>query len=366
MDRNFKSPFLFLAALVLAGLACTLGATSPAPPETEPAAAVDGPGTPIPAPENTPGEPADNAGDQAAQLLDLEALPYGADISPNFSEHFVMSWEGTGLDGQPLVQQWDFLTFWFTGQEAGYTSRIVVTENGSLQTASETVVFGGQSYFYDETSGCFIFPANEEHNTPADIFGSDLVLTGQASLVERGLQVNGVLADRYALTADNLGFSEGFHPAAGNLESGDLYLVQQVGYVTRLVLAGASEGRDFDYQGTARYVYTIDTVPLPDDAGPEPPEGCRDAAVGGLDFPRTDDAFDVITLPEGLFYKSRQPLADIVALYRQELPAQGWTPLEESLNDALATLTFEKDGSLLTFNAVQNEGEISVTLVVEP
>ncbi len=355
-----------VGALLLAGLACNFGASAPTGPDSSTAPPVEAPSEPTPAPENTAPVQVEQAGDPAGQFLDLDGLPLGGEVAPNYSEHLVMTWEGTGLDGQPLLQEWDFLTHWFSQPEQGYNTRIEVTENGNPQTLSETAVFGGQSHYYDEFSGCFIFPATEGDSDAADLFGNEIVLAGQAERVESGVQVNGVLADRYALGIANLSPDGGFVPSEISLESGDLYLARNEGYITRLVLAGTSDGRDFNFQGEASFIYTIDFMPLPDDSVPVLPEGCRDAAVGGQDFPRTTDAFDIITLPEGMFYKSRMPITDIADLYRTEMPAQGWTLVEETLFDALATLVFEREDKLLTVNVIQNDDEVTVTLSASP
>lgn len=105
------------------------------------------------------------------------------------------------------------------------------------------------------------------------------------------------------------------------------------------------------------------SITLPYDA-PGLSGGGSDSSGGSL--PILDDATDKVSSGPVTTYYTASSVAEAVAFYRAELPAQGWTENTATslTGDANALLTFEKEGATLTVSINQeSEGRVNVNLI---
>ena len=184
---------------------------------------------------------------------------------------------------------------------------------------------GGTSYISLPGAGCLTSPAEED---VMEQLGANFLDTiqfdealEQARLIGQE-NVNGIPALHYEVDSSLINENDQFEEVYG-----DLYIAQDGGYLVRMVLNGEGE---IDFLRDSRNTYTemhveynlTDTnqpitIPLP--------PGCEEtAAGGGSNFPITEDAFDVASIPGFTSYKTEKALADVVDFYEAALPGAGW------------------------------------------
>ncbi|MFM8322871.1 MAG: hypothetical protein ACKOC5_18325 [Chloroflexota bacterium] len=307
--------------------------------------------------------------------------------------------DGQGPDGSAAQLINRYATRYQTQPAAGWYNEQAIFDESTLVVSALV-----DNVRYSSSGDGQCTTSTEPGATPANPMAAlQGALTGQASLAEAGVEINGLEADRYEIGAENIapggelvlkdeyqdGESSGSSSTTVKLHgAGSLYLARQGGFVLRLELADAMEaGEDdaiFFQPGSEMTSQTIvELLPTaPDEAPIAPPEACGGGAGGDMgggdqdgsdmgggvsiaDLPRPDDAEVMVEDAGQLVYQSAQAPAELAAFYKDELEALGWT-LDNSTNlGTIATLTFSSGDQSLTITIMQTSGTSMVTLSLD-
>jgi hypothetical protein len=215
----------------------------------------------------------------------------------------------------------------------------------------------GTSYIFLPNLGCVTSPA--EGNVMEGL-GADFLDTAQfeealeqARLVGEET-INSVPTLHYQVDSSLIDDNDQFDEL-----SGDLYLAQDGGYLVRMVLDGSGEIDFFSessntYDGMhVEYNLTDTNQPI---YIPLPPDCEESAASDGSQFPLTEDAYDLASIPGFTSYKTELPLADIIDFYEVTLPADDWVKSE---NDSSQL----EDTAVLVYT--RGEEKLSITIGLE-
>lgn len=246
------------------------------------------------------------------------------------------------------------------------TQRFLSLSKGGVSGAgsAETVIIGDQLYtVLTGIPGCNTFLASSMQGPSMleSMFQLQKWITGQAPLVESGIEVNGYVTDKYELSSEN------FVDVPGELVSAFVYVARNGGFITLF----ESQGREkIDSYGFDPNQFTDFTIAynyiLVEDGSLDIsiPAGCDNQAGLAGEFPVMDGATatSLVTKPGEVFYQIEKPLTEVLDFYRAEMPNRGWTLTEDAVVGSFATLVFSKDGKYVEVKALGNGDTVSVTI----
>ncbi len=352
-------PLLALALLVSA---CGGGEPQNTPqPTAMPATATvpaAGQAAPTPAPEmpqQPTAVPTTGTGQEQAAMrkLNLDTLPTNL---KSYRIRFTLSFDGKLPDGEPLKGTAEFIQEAIaetSEQRIRFSSTRQGEKKGEDKTTVDRFLVGGVNYYYvvegDNKGQCVSISMDTPATPQMAIFKpSDLIGNLQdGRLLERGVSVNGIKADRYAVEAPNL------KGEAWVAQEGD-FVVKYTGEVTgKTVLF---EGAD----GTAKWEYQLEADVVSKIELPEPCVAQKPAD----DIPVPASAADKAQFGNVISFKASEPPQKVAEFYKAEMPKLGWTPGEVSEAGDLFLLTFKKDGRTVTIT-INKEGTGSGVLITE-
>ncbi len=363
MRKTYFSIMLLVAVLVLASLACStvsipnVGDLLPeepsvSAPAVDPAAAPDDvqPADSEPAP--APGAAPDGGvGPEVIDFSDPNAiLPY-TDV--NYYTQLKYTFSGTATDGSAvngsLLIDGTYLLY------PSPAAKLVVQGEGDTDVPhTEIMDTAGAYYISTEEYGCLSFSADQFDNPYNDMI-SDFDLAGSAPRVEAGVEVNGVITDRYALTSDNFPPGDFTEATEFDIEQGSLYR-SRTGQIIRVELTGTgvSDVLSGNSNLLGQITFLLDIVPTNDAIELLPPATCNiqpgsgESQSGGMplsEFPVMDDATDVFSFADQvLSYSTANSLESVVAFYKDLFATEGYTVLDELTTGGNVILRFSKDG----------------------
>lgn len=226
---------------------------------------------------------------------------------------------------------------------------------------------GDASYAVIPGMGCVAGGAGELGSMDefTEIFATDEIL-GEISDAEFVGEetVNGIAVDHYTFDETDV------EDTSGDLQEleGHVYVAQDGGYVTRMVIEGVGTVDMFDQgveeEGTLILEYNITDVGA--DFEIELPEGCEDA---GAQYPTFEGAADLTSFAGFTSYTVEADLDDVVAFYEEEMAALGYEQpdSDQIFSEGSAILSFsgeELDPVTVIINQ-EEEGTVSVTLTSE-
>jgi hypothetical protein len=154
--------------------------------------------------------------------------------------------------------------------------------------------------------------------------------------------------------------------------SGTLYLAEEGGYVTRLVLEGSGSSAMLSGSGELEgdILYQLDFTPLAGPVNLSVPAACTSA--GGdqavqSEYPVMPGATGVAAFEGFLTYSTSSELNAVVGFYKTEMVALGWA-LDNELNlGTTAVLNFTQGATSvgIVINEDPNNGQVSVVLAEE-
>ena len=306
--------------------------------------------------------------DDSAPSINLSAYTVGEVSTPNRSEHLQLSWNGHDENGEPLNLMINLRSQIQTLPAEAEATQIMFERSGESTSLAETAVIGDQYYWFETEGGCFVQPSSDVDETFAEALRPDVPLLDEAFLYEANVEVNGILANHYLLTEDNLAEVAGedaLDTTQIELVEGSVFIAQEGNYITRLELictAPGSSGMTEGFSGATAVHYLIDIIGSSEALDIQPPTGCAGNTPEDFDYPMMSDAQGLISVPNGIFYESAAPLEDVVAFYRQEMAAQGWTLVEETIIGSLYELFFEKNDLRVRITAAQNGDLVPVNI----
>ncbi|TAK12433.1 MAG: hypothetical protein EPO32_09070 [Anaerolineae bacterium] len=323
-----------LLALALAALACTNlpalnGGNDSADSGAPPAPADSG----APAGSSGPGNPAALNLDDPTIYEEMLDVNYYIVMDFNFT---VQNPDGTTLFRQVLLNGQRSATpprsyFRFESNDPAVMGGLQFLEAADME---------GTDYIYTPSVGCIVASnpdADNPYDTLADTGG---FLKGESPRVESGVLINGVLTDRYQITMDNIDTLDGAGYDVTSLEEGSLYLAQSDGSLIRLLMRGRGTSVLLTNDATAEgdIHYQMDFTPTTDVFDIQPPADCADS--GEFPYPLPPDATNVTVITGLSSFTTQMPFEDLLAFYKTEMAARGYTVSQEMLFAPTATLTF--------------------------
>jgi hypothetical protein len=302
----------------------------------------------------------------------------------SYRSRIMMSFDGTDTNGQPVNGNIEILIEQIREPRAMHMS---MTAEGSTMDdmggvdSFEFYEVDGTMYMQNPEDGSWLsFPSMEEEDTFSQGFFSpddmiDLPKTARRSTLPEN--INNISTWRYTFNEKDI--TEG--DMTLEKASGTLWMARDGGYPVKLIFEGTSTastnpvGEDLFAAGNFRMEYEL--LEVNTDFTITPPEEALssesldlggmmgDVDVSEIEFPMMDDA-EVEFAMEGLVnYYSNASIEAIVEFYRQQLPAQGWTPDTsfEFVSEDSALLTFKREGVDLTISlGLEGDGRVNVSL----
>ena len=243
----------------------------------------------------------------------------------------------------------------------------MVEEAGGFQSMSFAEI-GEASYAVIPGLGCVPGGAGEMGGMDdfSEIFSTDEILgeiSGGEFVGEE--TVNDIAVDHY--TFDETDVEE----TSGDLEEleGHVYVAQDGGYVTRMVIDGVGTvdllDQGVEEEGNLHLEYNVTDVGAEFDV--EPPESCEEA---GTQYPTLEGAADLTSIAGFTSYTVEAELDDVVAFYEDEMAALGYQQPEAeqifSEESAILTFTSEEMDPVSVIINQEEEGTVSVTITSEP
>ena len=364
---------------ILPPLASPTAAAQPtaAQPTAAPATAAPVEPTAAPAPTQAAAGPVNSLPEPqpGPDTLDLSDPAIYQNPLTDFQANFRDQVDSTGQDGQPMSMATDYLTRFQTQPAAAWSSSSSFLDETTRETRT---ALDGTLYLVSADGQCSTGTAGDPPSSP--VAGLQGALQGQAQRVEAGVEVNGLLADRYEIKADNLApdakieIKESTTTSDGSSNStltikvhgtGSLYLAQQGGFILRVELSDngtATQDEFFFKPGSEMKSQTLlELVPAaPGDAPLAVPEACGGTAAGGegggeaggLVFPRPEGVSILTDDEDTLIYQTTLSQAELEAFYRAEMEALGFS-LESNM----------KVGPILELSFSLGEQTVSVTIM---
>lgn len=316
---------------------------------------------PPPADADMEPPPANNA------TLDLDDL--GLYAEPDVEHYFtrmLYTFQTVASDGSPVDGRLDLDAVTTIGPPPA--SRLLFSVEGQAdlgqQQTFEIVEIGDTDYVYSPQTGCLMLGESGFENPYNSLLDAGGILGGEAQLVASAVTVNGVLTNQYKLDNTNIDTGD---PSSGeviNVEDGELYVALEGGYVVRVVLVGRgySELLSGDPSLEGDIFYQLDFEPTDQPPQINPPQTCGDPQ--DADYPMMDDAFALTDLAGVLQYKTNYAIDQVVAFYKSELLAEGWSLSQELVAAPTALLTFDKGSERLTVAIGQDTGSDALLVTV--
>ncbi len=315
------------------------GGGQPAASATNPPAAAQQPAAAQPTAKPADQQPpADSNNSNATDLLELTDVTEGLNSLNSYESTFTMSFKGTD-NGQPKEWTWATTEQFVKDPPAKHTTISGMGTDATGQDSSiETIEVGDKTYSRFGTicasSDSTEAPTANTGFTPASVIG-DI----KAAQLLGTDNVNGVSAQHYAVDINSL-------TALGAYTNGksEVWVAQPGNFVVKYSFEATGKDAFFgggaNTEGTIKWEYELKSVNQP--IVIEPPKDCGGAPE---DIPVMADATDQSAFGAMTTYSSVTAFDDVVAFYKQEMVAKGWTAKDDGgmAMDGFAQLSFTKD-----------------------
>lgn len=310
-----------------------------------------------PAPDAPGGSAAVDLSDSAGQ---------GVSPFPAYTLDMKIEYTGKDLEGNDKTMR---ITTSLETQTIPQEARHVSIFSGDTGETLDVVIIGDQFYSVLPGVGCTVLPAGTMQGE--EFFDSvpqpSELLSGQAKLVESGVEVSGILTDRYELTSDNLLSTVADAP---ELESGSVYIAQDGGYILKVAFEGKANTAQNGFDPNQDTHVSMEYVIIPVEDGSLtilPPAECADQAGQAGKYPIMEGATSLSNVGGLVFYEVESPLEEVLDFYRTEMSSAGWTLTNDESSSTLsfAALEFEKDGIKVSVNAIAQGDKVAVTITGE-
>jgi hypothetical protein len=184
-----------------------------------------------------------------------------------------------------------------------------------------------------------------------------LILTSVIGAEQAGTErVNDLETDKYTFDERALG-EDGFAES-----SGEMWVASEGGYVVRYLLTSRG-GEDYfgeGIEGSLTWAYELTDVNQPLNVSVP-----ADCPAGLVEAPLLPDASNVLNMPSVLTYDTASSPSEAAAFYEDQIPALGWSPLEEpTINETSAFLGFSKTGLVMSVIITSSEAGAKVHITL--
>lgn len=304
--------------------------------------------------------------------LDLDAAASFQEIPGDYSITLDFRFAGTGEAGEAIHGQVHIQGL-HQDQPPGTDLRYTALGAANFDGVDEMqfVELGSQEYFVNPAIGCLTLPASGESSALTSVVDTGSFLSGTVARVPLDADVNGIPSYAFAISAENLDSSEVSSLEIGDV-SGTLYVAQDGGFVTRLLLegTGASEILSGSPDLIGDIFYQLDFIPLDGPVSVKVPDACTSKDEGGAlqsDYPVMPDATGIAAFQGFLTYRVNSDLATVTDFYKTEMDAMGWTLTDDLSTEGTSILGFNQGDRNVSIVITEdaNTGEISVVLAEE-
>ena len=221
-----------------------------------------------------------------------------------------------------------------------------------------SVRIGDVQYFRYGDGQCIVSTVGEDEPPMGEMFDPDEIVgnISSAKRVRPDETINGVRCRHF--TFDESAFGGGQFTRA----SGDAWIAVDGDYVVKFVVEAEGDSPAADGEGYISLEYEISEINHP--LVIEPPEGCE--ALEDTDLPIIPDASEMQRIAGTVIYSTQSGVEEVVAFYREEMLAYGWSEGDQSVvsTDA-AMLSFSKEGGVATVTISADDGTTSVAIMTE-
>lgn len=310
----------------------------------------------------------DNGAAPSADAPNLELTDVTAGLSAldSYQLTFSMTFEGTNAEGQPESSAFGSIEEF---SKSPLAKRTTVTGMGAAGLGSaedggiQIIEVDGKTYsIFGDT--CAVADADSAPEASAMFNPSDIIGDISSSQFVGVENVNGVQARHYLVDVSSLQTLGAYTQAKA-----EAWVVGEpaqfvVKYTFEATGTDTFFGTGTGAEGTLRWDYEVDKVNQPLDI--TAPENCGGAPD---DIPIMADAVDTTSFSGITSYGSPTAFADVVAFYKTQMPANGWTEDASSgtfATDDFTTLSFTKEGrtASITITADSSSGETTVLIQV--
>lgn len=274
-------------------------------------------------------------GTGAFTLLDVEA---GLANLPSYKATLIINFDGS-RGGQS--SQWSKTYVMLTTREP-HARQLTIEKTGDLSDLDAVIwVEVGEAAYEKRGENTCIATLIEEGNSLSDRLEPASFLNGVIGAEEAGNEtVNDVAADHYTFDESAFGQSDIAQ------STGEMWVAAEGGYIVKYVLTTKGDADYFGegIEGTLTWDYELTdvnqpvTFALPDDC-----------PAGRVDAPLLPDATNILNVPSLLTYDTASTLADAAAFYQEQIPALGWTLLDEpTITETSAMMGFTQADQILT------------------
>ena len=312
---------------------------------TSPAASQQPTAAPVQQPAAAPTADAGSA-QAATRQLNLDATPTNV---KSYRVRFTLSFDGKLSDGNALKGTAEFIqeaVAETNEQRIRFSSSRRDNQKATEEkTTVDRFIVGGVSYYYtsenDDKGQCISISMDTPTTPQTAIFKpGDLIGNPQSRLVEQGVSINGIKADRYVVETPDM--------------KGEAWVAQEGDFVVKYV--GESTGKTPLFEGAdgrATWEYQLEAINAISKI--ELPEVCI-AQKPSDDIPVPASAADKTQYGNLISFKASEPPQKVAEFYKAEMPKLGWTQsqvmessdlflMEFSKGDRTASITINKEGT---------------------
>ncbi len=365
-----KMQHLLLAVVMIAALILSACGGGPAPVPSGGAQPAPGSGNVKPTEASqpqanqqapAPGQPQASSA-SGSTPLDLKDVTSGLEGLTSYKSTFNMSFEGTE-NGQPKSSTFQSVEEYVKNPPAKRTTvtglgamagsaTATPDENNTMQmiqvNGKDYIVMGTTCLQQTSTNAVQATDTFKPSNIIGDIRGAQYV--GDET-------VNGVPAKHYKTDVSS------FTALGYGSAQGDAWVAQTGDFVVKYTFQATGKDKllgNPNSEGTIKWTYELDNINQPLDI--QPPANCGGAAG---DIPAMADAENQSSMGGISTYSSPSQLADVVAFYDKEMPANGWTEKEGGMSAAgISQKAYTKDNRTVTIMITTDQSSGKTTVLI--
>jgi hypothetical protein len=255
-------------------------------------------------------------------------------------------------DGAITTGYWDALEEYSKADSARHT--VWSGTEGSI----EFISIGPYTYMKGEDGTWTSMLSSESNPLGSSTLISDplsLISGDKGKLVQRGMSVNGVTADHYALAESAGGI---LTLGVATAISGDVYVAPDLQIVVKY--AAHYEGQQLSLSGGTNGALDVafDLTDINQPVKIVAPEGV--APPVPEDIPIIDGATELAAMSGVVSYKTTRSIAEVTAYYNEAMPKMGWQAGQGAME---GMLSFTKDQRQATVMMQAESGVTTVTVI---
>ena len=275
----------------------------------------------------------------------------------SYSMSLAIHQDGTDDKGNPYKQDFTFAEDTIKSQKADHfkisgMGALLGVSSGDLDIYQiDTSLYMYSPAQNDQKASCLAMSSGSSPIVPSTMNPGSMMKDIQTDqLLEKGVTVNGVVADHYSVKSTDMGFG------TATSESGEVWLVEDGGYPVKFT--GQAQGT-FDessfgstsgsFTGTTSWDYELTNVNQLKSID-VPPECTQPTTQSDLPIP--SNAAGLSQLGGMTVFTSPDKPADVSAYFKKNLPDKGWTV--DSVDDSL--------GSVITIDISKSDQKMQIMI----